>query len=124
MTVKDLAFAEEALSLPASERAGLAKLLVDSLEGEARSNDEIQADLQNRLNRLRQIQPILQAKRRIFFVFPKKIAGEDTQPNLLMGDLEAIFGKDFHQYQYDLNSPEDRLRLGKIFKTCQSPEKL
>ena len=53
MTVKDLAFAEEALSLPASERAGLAKLLVDSLEGEARSNDEIQADLQNRLNRLR-----------------------------------------------------------------------
>lgn len=74
------------------------------------------AERQNRLNRLRQIQPILKAKRRIFFVFPKKIAGEDTQPNLLMGDLEAIFGKDFHQFQYDLNSTEDRLRLGKIFK--------
>lgn len=53
MIVKDVAFAEEALSLPASERAGLVKLLVDSLEGEPRSNEEIRADLQQRLERLR-----------------------------------------------------------------------
>lgn len=53
MIVKDVAFAEEALSLPASERAGLVKLLIDSLEGEPRSNDEIRADLQSRFNRLR-----------------------------------------------------------------------
>jgi putative addiction module component (TIGR02574 family) len=53
MIVKDVAFAEEALSLPASERAGLVKLLVDSLEGEPRSNGEIQVDLQHRLKNLR-----------------------------------------------------------------------
>lgn len=53
MSVKDVAFAEEALSLPAAERAGLVKLLVDSLEGEPRSNDEIRADLQRRFQDLR-----------------------------------------------------------------------
>ncbi len=53
MIVKDVAFAEEALSLPASERAGLVKLLVDSLEGEPRSNEEIRTELQNRLQSLR-----------------------------------------------------------------------
>ena len=53
MIVKDVAFAEEALSLPASERAGLVKLLVDSLEGEPRSNEEIRSDLQKRLQGLR-----------------------------------------------------------------------
>lgn len=51
--VKDVTFAEEALSLPASERAGLVRLLVDSLGGEARSNEEISADLQDRLEKLR-----------------------------------------------------------------------
>ena len=51
--VKDVTFAEEALSLPASERAGLVRLLVDSLDGEARSNEEISADLQVRLEKLR-----------------------------------------------------------------------
>jgi putative addiction module component (TIGR02574 family) len=53
MIVKDVSFAEEALSLPASERAGLVRLLVDSLEGEPRSNEEIRADLQDRFKRLR-----------------------------------------------------------------------
>lgn len=53
MIVKDVTFAEEALSLPASERAGLVRLLVDSLDGEARSNEEIGADLQDRLEKLR-----------------------------------------------------------------------
>jgi putative addiction module component (TIGR02574 family) len=51
--VKDVTFAEEALSLPASERAGLVRLLVDSLDGEARSNEEIGADLHDRLEKLR-----------------------------------------------------------------------
>jgi putative addiction module component (TIGR02574 family) len=49
--VRDVPFAEEALSLPASERAGLVRLLVDSLDGEARSNEEIRADLQVRLEK-------------------------------------------------------------------------
>jgi len=34
MILKDVPFAEESLSLPASERAGLARLLVESLEGD------------------------------------------------------------------------------------------
>ena len=51
--VRDVTFAEEALSLPASERAGLVRLLVDSLDGEPRSNEEISADLQVRLEKLR-----------------------------------------------------------------------
>ena len=51
--VRDVTFAEEALSLPASERAGLVRLLIDSLDGEPRSNEEIRADLQDRLGKLR-----------------------------------------------------------------------
>ena len=53
MIVKDVAFAEEALSLPASERAGLARLLVESLEGDPRLSEEIRKDLQLRFERLR-----------------------------------------------------------------------
>lgn len=53
MSVKDLAIAEEALSLPAAERAGLVKLLVDSLEGGPHSDEEIRADLQRRFQDLR-----------------------------------------------------------------------
>lgn len=53
MIVKDITFAEEALSLPASERAGLARLLFESLEGDPRSNEEIRKDLQSRFEKLR-----------------------------------------------------------------------
>jgi hypothetical protein len=53
MDVKDVAFAEEALSLPASERAELARLLVESLEGDPRSNEEIRSNLQLRFEMLR-----------------------------------------------------------------------
>ena len=44
---------EEVLSLSTRERAGLARLLVKSLEGDPRSDDEIRADLQTRLEALR-----------------------------------------------------------------------
>ena len=53
MIVKDVSFAEEALSLPASERAGLARLLVESLEGDPRSDDDVRRDLQLRFQNLR-----------------------------------------------------------------------
>ena len=53
MILKDVSFAEEALSLPASERAGLARLLVESLEGDPRSDDEVRRDLQLRFQNLR-----------------------------------------------------------------------
>lgn len=53
MIVRDVSFAEEALSLPASERAGLARLLVESLEGDPRSNAEVRKDLQLRFENLR-----------------------------------------------------------------------
>ena len=43
---------EETLSLSTRERAGLARLLVKSLEGDPRSDDEIRADLQTRLEAL------------------------------------------------------------------------
>ena len=52
MIVKDVSFAEEALSLPASERAGLARLLVESLEGDPRSEDEVRKELQLRFQKL------------------------------------------------------------------------
>ena len=53
MILMDIAFAEEAPSLPAPERAELVKLLIDSLEGEPRSNEEVQAELQKRFESLR-----------------------------------------------------------------------
>jgi putative addiction module component (TIGR02574 family) len=46
-------FAEEALSLPASERAGLARLLVESLEGDPRSDEEVRKELKLRFQNLR-----------------------------------------------------------------------
>ncbi len=53
MILKDVSFAEEALSLPAPERAGLARLLVESLEGDPRSDDDVRNALQLRLQKLR-----------------------------------------------------------------------
>jgi putative addiction module component (TIGR02574 family) len=52
MSPTNLAMAEEALSLPPTERVELAKLLIESLEGERRSDREIKADLKRRLANL------------------------------------------------------------------------
>jgi putative addiction module component (TIGR02574 family) len=52
MALTNLAVAEEALSLSPDERAGLAKLLIQSLESDPRSDAEIKADLKRRLDDL------------------------------------------------------------------------
>lgn len=52
MPIMNLAVAEEALSLAPAERADLAKLLVQSLEGDSRTDDAIKADLTRRLEDL------------------------------------------------------------------------
>jgi putative addiction module component (TIGR02574 family) len=49
MAITNLAVAEEALSLAPAERADLAKLLVQSLEGDSRTDAAIKADLTRRL---------------------------------------------------------------------------
>ncbi len=59
---------EEVLSLSTRERAGLARLLVKSLEGDPRTDDEIRADLHSRLEAL--------------------MSGEDTGLS-----FEQVFGK-------------------------------
>ena len=48
----NLDVAEGALSLSPAERAELAKLLIQSLEGDPRTDEEIKADLARRLNDL------------------------------------------------------------------------
>lgn len=48
----NVSLAEEALSLSPEERADLARLLIQSLEGDARTDAEIQVELKNRLDRL------------------------------------------------------------------------
>ncbi len=53
MIVKDVTFAVEALSLPASERAALARLLVDNLESDSHSDQAVRKDLQLRFHNLR-----------------------------------------------------------------------
>jgi putative addiction module component (TIGR02574 family) len=45
MALNNLAVAEEALSLSPTDRVELAKLLIQSLEGDARTDDEIRAEL-------------------------------------------------------------------------------
>ena len=52
MPLRNLALAEEALSLPPSERADLAKLLIHSLEDDGRSDAEITTALNRRLDNL------------------------------------------------------------------------
>jgi putative addiction module component (TIGR02574 family) len=52
MAITNLAVAEEALSLAPAERADLAKLLVQSLEGDPRTDEAIKADLVRRLEDL------------------------------------------------------------------------
>jgi putative addiction module component (TIGR02574 family) len=48
----NLAVAEEALSLSPTERVKLAKLLIQSLEGDGRTDEEIKAELNRRLGDL------------------------------------------------------------------------
>jgi putative addiction module component (TIGR02574 family) len=52
MAITNLAVVEEALSLAPAERADLAKLLVQSLEGDSRTDEAIKADLTRRLEDL------------------------------------------------------------------------
>jgi putative addiction module component (TIGR02574 family) len=52
MALTNLAVAEEALSLSPAERAELAKLLIQSLEDDPRSDAEIKAELTRRLKEL------------------------------------------------------------------------
>ena len=52
MPLHDTALAEEALSLSPKERAKLAKLLIQSLEGDPRTDEEIRAELTSRLENL------------------------------------------------------------------------
>ena len=52
MAITNLAVVEEALSLAPAERADLAKLLVQSLEGDPRTDEAIKAELTRRLEDL------------------------------------------------------------------------
>ncbi|AKC82944.1 hypothetical protein IMCC26134_09440 [Verrucomicrobia bacterium IMCC26134] len=53
MTSTSVYLAEEALSLPPDERTSLARLLLDSVKEDGRSDAEIRAELQIRLARLK-----------------------------------------------------------------------
>ena len=53
MPVTNISVAEEALSLSPAERADLARLLIESLEGDRGTNEEIKVELANRLARLK-----------------------------------------------------------------------
>lgn len=53
MALTSVYLAEEALSLPLEERAALARLLLDSVTADGRSDAEIRAELQERLVRLK-----------------------------------------------------------------------
>ena len=50
--MNNITVAEEALSLSPTERAELAKLLIQSLEGDPRTDEEIKAELSRRLDDL------------------------------------------------------------------------
>jgi putative addiction module component (TIGR02574 family) len=52
MALSNISLAEEALCLPPRERAGLAKLMIDSLDNQAEGDEQIRADLSRRLERL------------------------------------------------------------------------
>lgn len=52
MALINLAVAEEALSLSPMERVELAKLLIQSLEGDGRTDEEIKNELNRRLEDL------------------------------------------------------------------------
>lgn len=52
MALDHLAVAEEALSLSPAQRVELAKLLIQSLEGDSRTDEEIKSELNRRLSDL------------------------------------------------------------------------
>jgi len=52
MAFTNLAVAEEALSLSPTDRVKLAKLLIQSVEGDGRTDEEIKAELNRRLENL------------------------------------------------------------------------
>ena len=52
MPLSNISLAEEALCLPPDERADLAKLMIDSLDTQAVGDEQIRADLSQRLERL------------------------------------------------------------------------
>lgn len=52
MPLMNLTVAEEALSLAPADRAALARLLIESLDTDSRTDAEIKADLNSRLERL------------------------------------------------------------------------
>jgi putative addiction module component (TIGR02574 family) len=52
MALTNLTLAEEALSLPVVERAGLTRLLIQSLEDDPRTDAEIKSELARRLEAL------------------------------------------------------------------------
>jgi len=53
MASSSIYLAEEVLSLPADQRAELARLLVESLREDPRGDDQIRAELQQRLGDLK-----------------------------------------------------------------------
>lgn len=53
MPMNHVSIAEEALSLSPEDRADLARLLIESLEGDRRTDAEIKADLAARLAQLK-----------------------------------------------------------------------
>ena len=53
MALTSVYLAEEALALPAAERSALARLLMESVAGDERSDETIRRDLEDRLARLR-----------------------------------------------------------------------
>jgi putative addiction module component (TIGR02574 family) len=52
MPLTNLTVAEEALSLSPEDRAALAKLLIESLDNDSRTDAEIKAELNSRLEQL------------------------------------------------------------------------
>ena len=52
MPLTNLTVAEEALSLSPEDRAALARLMIESLETDSRTNAEIKAELNSRLEEL------------------------------------------------------------------------
>jgi putative addiction module component (TIGR02574 family) len=53
MPLTNLSVAEEALALSPADRADLAKLLIQSLEGNPATDEDIKAELANRLEQLK-----------------------------------------------------------------------